>query len=171
MGMLELLINFLVSLSSSSLVESTLISTYILENLKINPLNWENCSTKTINQNVQLCHLQSLYLSLEEQMKGSSLDGVLMCYRTPLSDDLSAHLRSISHALDLPVLIPIIRDFLTNQLTVDVCKPADNLKTFLTYTSSGEDLVDFEWYNEFFPSSLSVQHTYHLYYFLYPLVK
>ena len=168
-NLLELIINFLVSISISVNDQSILLSSYAVDVVKIDPKQWNETSTQSINQNVMLSHLQSLFITLEEQTKQSPVDDVVMKYRVPLDDESKKDWSKVAKKLDLNHLLPILRDFLTSQLITDNWSADASLKEYLTYVESGEDLVDHDWFNTYFPET-SLQYSYHIYLHLSSLV-
>jgi hypothetical protein len=78
----------------------------------------------TVVQHVHMCHLQSLYLSLETKRDaareggGDTLHAVALKYRDPLPDALAATVRSALAVgeVDRGVFVPLLREFATEQL-------------------------------------------------------
>ena len=115
---------------------------------------WKQASTHGVEQHVHLCHLQSLFVALEEGTP-DALERVHPRYRQPLPSVLEAQLR-IDVRLRRSVLLPVLHEFITTQL-VDGSWPADaNLKQYLTFTDP--DLEDAAWYVDAFPEALSLCH-------------
>lgn len=54
---------------------------------------WEEISCPTLCQSVRLCHLQQLFMYLEERMDGGPLANVLAKYRARLSPEMDEDLR------------------------------------------------------------------------------
>ena len=162
MNTLELTINFLVSIPLSVDI-NTPLNDFILQVLMFDPVEWNYISTKTINQTVCLCHLQSLYLALEEQMHGSALDKTCEQYKVKLTVQESNYTLDAAKKLKVEVLVPILRDFITTQLHTTQWSPEASLKEYLTFVESGEDLQTCKWYEDHFPSDLRLKHSYYLY--------
>jgi hypothetical protein len=164
MNQLEDCINFVVSIGGSAvkgLSGDMLVSTYARDVLLLGDL-WDAVSTQTINHHVRLCHLQSLFLSLEEKMHGSALDGVFTKYRERLPQDLLEALLSGLAQLDLPLLLPILRDFVAQELVKDTWSADESLKTYLEF-SSEVPLDELEWFQVSFPVSIQLRHALHTY--------
>ena len=112
------------------------LQAFVLDSLLVDPARWEEAAPPSLRQHVSLCHLQALYLAVEERMHGSPLDNVLhkygvrsricfpwnpclaVCrrYRVPLSAAMVAALQSARPPIPTAVLAPILRDFAVNQL-------------------------------------------------------
>ena len=126
---------------------ATLLNDYVLKTLLLDPMHWEEASTPHLRHHVSLCHLQvsedgcppfigfacylftfhvcalitarvqSVYLTLEEMMFGSPLDNVALKYKEELSDNLASQLAKHRSKIDAAVLVPVLHDFLIDQLT------------------------------------------------------
>jgi hypothetical protein len=102
---------------------------------------------------------------LEERMNGSPLDDVVDQYKKEVPDNLAKDLRTAAAAgnMDLGKLLPVLRDFLTQQLTE--YHPGwgleMSLKELLEY--GGSDIDEEEWWDDHFPDDLEVQHTFYTY--------
>jgi hypothetical protein len=66
---------------------------YMLQVLMVEASVWGEIQSPTLVQAVRLCHLQQLFIFLEERMTGSPLDAVGLNYRDPLPQELQARLR------------------------------------------------------------------------------
>jgi len=163
----EMCISFLGSIASSthaSLDGEMFMHQYMVDTLLVDRALWDNTTTQTINQSVRLCHLQSLYMELEEKMFGSPLEKVEEQYRQPLPDVLKKEIRDVHKLLDRSCLIPLLRQFLIEQLSEAKWDPVSSLKEYLSYMGSSVDLDEEEWYVAHFPAPIQLQHTYDLYY-------
>lgn len=100
-----------------SAITPLFLCSYVLKTLLIDSAAWEDVSTVSVRTQARLCHLQSLFLALEEKAHGSALDGVLLMYREPLPPELRGALKVAIASFDLAVLVPVVRDFMTDQLT------------------------------------------------------
>ena len=163
LNLLELITNFLISISLSVNDSSILLSKYAIDVVKLDENNWNEISSSSIDKSVNLSHIQSLFVTLEEQTKQSPIDNVVMKYRVPLNN--KSEWEKIAQKLDLNILLPILREFLTTQLTTDNWSAEASLKEYLTYVESGEALEDHYWFTTHFPD-ISLQFAYHLYLFL-----
>jgi hypothetical protein len=172
MAQLEMVISFLVSISirSVALSAQTSLQKFVLESLLVDPQVWAEMTTHTITQQVMLCHIQSLFMSLEEKMFGNPLDGVAQSYRENLSDQLLNDLRKSAKHLNLTELIPVMRDFMIQQLCETKWPTDANLKEYLTYVATDVLIEEQDWY-EHFPEALQLQHTYQTFTFLSSLIN
>ena len=169
MRYVEMCISFIGSITSStqaSIDGSVLLGSYIVNTLMINNDIWSKITTQAISQQVQLCHLQSFYMELEEKMNGSPLDNVEKAYREFMDEKTKRDVRNSIKHLDLTILLPVLRQFLVEQLTETKWEIDASLKEYLTFVSSGMDLDELIWYENYFPESLQLQHAYQLYYYL-----
>mmetsp|Transcript_31144 Transcript_31144/g.48161 ORF Transcript_31144/g.48161 Transcript_31144/m.48161 type:complete len:927 (+) Transcript_31144:47-2827(+) len=173
MRQIEMCISFIGSVGSSSQTEingQTFLHQYVLNTLLIERAIWEEITTQTISQHVQLCHLQSFYMELEEKMYGSPLDKVEERYREFMDDAIKEEVRLNGKHLDLTCLIPILRQFLVQQLCEVKWEVDSSLKEYLTFVSASVDLEELEWFEEYFPASLQLKHTYQFYYHILEMV-
>lgn len=161
MGQLEICINFLVGVGGSSVKDingRTSLQDYALNVLHIPKETWDSVSTPSISQHVMLCHLQSLFMSLEEKIFGSPLDNIHSKYRAKLPLAMDAKLRRSLSKFDLKILLPVMRDFMIEQLTSGNWDEKAKLKEYLTYGTE-IDLGELEWYNTHFPEDLTLEHS------------
>jgi hypothetical protein len=106
-------------------------------------------------------------------MKGNPLDNVLHKYRDNLSDGEEAQLRMVANLMQLDLLLPIIREFLVEELTGDAkWKETENLKIYITFAGEKSNIdLDVDWYEDNFPDSLQLRHTYKVYHILYEVAN
>eukprot|EP01052_Picozoa_sp_SAG31_P039005 SAG31_NODE_5320_length_2613_cov_1.238663_2_plen_167_part_00 len=135
----------------------TMLADYMQRILLVNATTWEKIATRTIADVVRLTHLRCLMMAIEERTHGSKLDTVLLMYREDLASDLRAELRMAAPALRLTELLPILRDFMVDQLTTDNCPADASLKEYLEYAST-TPLEEEAWYIDYFPDRLQIQH-------------
>lgn len=117
---LEDIINFIGTIGGTTVRQidgAQLLHVYVLDTLLLDVVSWETTSTPSIRQHVRLHHLQTLYLALEERMHGSPLEKVLLRYREPLEPALLSRLQTAKKQIDREVLIPVLRDFMVDQLS------------------------------------------------------
>ena len=140
-------------------LEQSKLAEYMLHTLQVDPAGWAEASTRTINEVVRLAHLRSLLMAVEERTHGSKLDTVLLKYREPLEPGLADSLRAAAAAgLVVAELLPVVRDFMVEQLTADSCPAEASLKQYLEYAAL-TPLDEQEWYVEHFPEGLQIRHT------------
>ena len=153
LGLLEQAVAFLSALGQESSSEQPLRE-YVLHTLLVPDEVWRQASSHSVEQHVCLCHVQSLFVALEEGQP-DALERVHPKYREPLPAGLAKMLRA-DVRLRRSVLLPVLHEFLTTQL-VEGSWPADaSLKQYLTFTDP--DLEDAEWYAGAFPEQLSLCH-------------
>jgi len=153
LGLLEQAIAFLGAIGTAEVAETPLRE-YATGVLLLSEDAWKGASTHGVAQHVLLCHLQSLFVALEEGTP-DALEAVHPKYREPLPAGLDATLRA-DVRLRRSVLLPVLHEFMTGQL-VDGTWPADaSLKQYLTFTDP--DLEDADWYAEAFPEDLTLSH-------------
>jgi hypothetical protein len=132
---------------------------YAIENLQMEEDEWSDVSTDSVNTHVQLCHLQSLYLKLEETMQKSPIEEVMEKYREPLSPKQEEALEKVLGP-KLNVVFSVLRDFMTDQLTEDKWDGNASLKDYLMYTNGMEEAEE-EWFDIHFPDAFELRHAYH----------
>lgn len=173
MQLLEVCVHFLVSTASSlqkgEVQGDLLLSDYVLKVLQTDREVWDEISSPTLNQQVSLKHLQSLFMVLEESMGGSALEKVHHRYREPLPASVQDQLSSCHRKLNLELILPALRDLLVEQLCSPSWDAAASLKNYLIYTCTAEDLEESEWYQTFFPDSLTLAVALETYRFLHNL--
>lgn len=136
-----------------------LLSDYMVNSLLLDKDEWSMVSSKTIDSRVRLCHVQALFLHLEELMHGSPLDNVHENYRVPATPELADALSQSASQMDLSILIVILRDFLIERLINTNLSPDAHLKEYLGYCDA--DLPYLDWYDGYFPELLQLKHTLH----------
>jgi hypothetical protein len=171
MSQLEVSINFLASFGSKvSIDPKTLWEDFVKNVLMINQNIWKEITTPTITQQVQLCHLQSLYLCLEEKMKGNPLDDVISEYRQNLDETNEIELKQVLNHLELDLLVVVLREFLISELTEKKWSTSSNLKEYLVYAGQRIGVnLEVDWYDDYFPESLELRHCYQVYQLLHAL--
>lgn len=138
-----------------------LLERYVLDTLLMSPRKWEEIRCPALAQHVKLCHLQSLYLSLEERSGDDPLGAVALAYRDNLPAHVEADLKQNSATIDCFVFLPILREFCSEQLASDTWPPAANLKEYIGY-SSEVDLDSLDWFRVV-PDELELRHAYWTY--------
>ena len=118
---------------------------------------WAEASTPTIEQQVCLCHLQSLLLALEDGGLGRKPEeDVHPKYREALPPGMAEALAA--PALRPSELLPALHDLMRDQLGSPTWPEAASLKTYLQYASEA-DLEEQDWYAAGFPEELELRHT------------
>jgi hypothetical protein len=145
---------------------------YMKDVLQMESEEWQQISTPTINDHVELSHLQSLYMGLEEKLHGSPLDHILSVYREPLDESQRSTLVVLndSEASHLKVLHPILRDFMTDQLVSSQWSPSASLKEYLSYLNCWSD-EEIDWFTNHFPDIFALRHAFSLFQWLSDLLK
>jgi hypothetical protein len=110
----EEVISFLVLLTgegssegpSQNMEPSMLLQDYALNAMRLSPEIWEETTTPTVRQTVRLCHLVSLYVTLEERIEGQgAAEKVAFKYRLPLTESLESELKDALPKIDAQVLL------------------------------------------------------------------
>lgn len=128
---LEDCISFLASVSggaASAMDGSMPIKTYVVEHMLLSEADWSEMTTESIDRQVKLCNLASLFLALEQRMLGSPLDNVSSRYRAKLPAEVEARMKQTLHLLDTDFLHTLVRDLLVNQLVEGAFPPDADLK-------------------------------------------
>jgi hypothetical protein len=128
---------------------------YVQEALLVSAEAWEELRTPSIERHVRLCHLQSLFMALEEGSPSGALERVSLRYREPLTAELEAALDDAR--LRPATLLPILNDLMLTQLAEGTWPADAQLKMYLSYADA--DLADAEWYEAAFPYALELRHT------------
>lgn len=104
-------------------------------------------------------------------MSGSPLDDVAHCYREALPNDIKEEFR---HRAQLckeffgAALLPVLRDFMTDQLTTDRWSVDASLKEYLGYTGAFKE-DEQEVFDEHFPDIVTLRHAHSLFQYLQSL--
>ena len=165
LNFLEEVVEFLVSVSRGAVGEAitpphTVLKTYAVQVMAVEKEEFERVSCLTVSDNILVCHLQSLFLFLEENANGSFLDKILPQYRETLSPEQRDDVVRSQAVLDMNTLLPAMREVMISApgLMSDP-GPGTHLKLrdFLDWVESGEDYMsDIASYNDNFPHSLTV---------------
>ena len=174
LSFLEIIVGFLTSVGGQNVVGQmgigqVLLREYAIETLHIEAKEWDEVATMSVNEHVRMCHLQCLFLRLEEMMTGSPLDDVKDDYREPINEKMKDELRRNVEAHQdfyFKVLFPSLRDFMVQRMTSkeeSVMEPSLPLKEYLEYHISDED---YDAYDDLFVDIFSLQHAFSLFEFL-----
>ena len=128
---------------------------------------WSSCSTITIDEQIQLCQLQALYIYLEEKSNGSLFDDVSSVYRVPLSESQIEKLQicvAQRREFFLVIVLGALRDFIIEYLTEVRYAAEESLKIFLENKFENED--EYKLFNECFPDIVNLEHAFSLFQFL-----
>ena len=99
-------------------------------------------------------------------MFGNPLEKVESSYREPLTPSLRQEIRGVHKHFDRTCLLPLLRQFMIEQLCETKWDATSSLKEYLTYMASNVDLDEEEWYTTHFPPTIQLRHTYEFYYHL-----
>ena len=125
----------------------------------MDPEQWEKITTATIQRHLHLAHLQSLYLALEDKMRGNRLERVAKKFCEPLETSTIGELKRGGRNMKLAILVPELHDFLAHRLAENSNWGAgENLKMYLEMASASIDLEE-DWYVENFPDDLELCHS------------
>lgn len=106
---------------------------------------------QAVRQQVQLKHLESLWTLLQSLTDVDIFANVLPQYCAPIETEASAALTNAAMHLDLDVLLPALKDFITTRLISEGgVAPQHALKDTLDWVEYQDDyLADFEWFETF----------------------
>jgi hypothetical protein len=122
---------------------------------------WREASTPTLEQHVCLCHLQAIFMGLEEGSDGG-VEGVHSRYREALPAEVAAVLMGGGMArLQVGELLGALHDLLVFQLTEGTWPADASLYQYLTF--SAIELEEAEWFVQHFPRELELRHALALY--------
>jgi hypothetical protein len=121
-NLVEDAINFLARLGGTQVGGADgamLLHKYTTEVLLLGESQWKQSVTATIEREIRLCHLRALFLCLEGISGGLEhrVDGR---YKEELPAELQAELTNAAKHIDLPFLVPILRDFLSEKLNTSM---------------------------------------------------
>ena len=105
---------------------------------------------------MRLCHLQSLFMALEEGSPGGALERVSPRYREPLTAELEEALGDAR--LRPATLLPILNDLMLTQLAEGTWPADAQLKMYVTFATE-QDLEEEAWFVDAFPEALELRHT------------
>eukprot|EP00054_Salpingoeca_dolichothecata_P023705 m.158988 g.158988 ORF g.158988 m.158988 type:complete len:128 (+) comp24776_c1_seq2:55-438(+) len=88
------------------------------------------------------------FMSLEERMHGSALDKVSLKFKEPLTGEDNVRLRDYLPKVDVKILVPIVRDFVVQQLTSDAWPGDGDFKMYVEM-STEVDIEELEWWVNF----------------------
>ena len=165
MAQLEDCVTFLVSIggkSTASIDPCMKLERFALDVLLVDSVTWSQVATRTISQTIELRHLRSLLLALQERATGNPLDNVMMKYREELPAELRSLLLQAIPRFNLREIVPDLRDFAVDQLCGPKWPADASLKEYLTF-SSAHDLDECPWFMEYFPDGLQLAHTFAVY--------
>jgi len=142
---LENCISFLASVSGNSTrgIDAGMpLKVYVVDQMLMPAEDWRGQTTESIDRQVCVGNLLSLFLALEQRMQGSPLDNVPERYRGKLPPDVVAQVIKAMHLIDATFLHTLCRDLLVNQL-VEGSFPAD--APLKEYASAGTCLYPEMW--------------------------
>ena len=120
---------------------------------------WAAAATPIVDARVELRHVSSLYLGLDDALAGGSwTDGVAARFRAPLADADAAALARAAPRLELSRLLPALREFAREQLADGArWDAAGGLKEYLGY--AGVDTDEVAGFEDAFPDSIALAQT------------
>ena len=174
LSFLEIIVGFLTSVGGQKVVGQmgigqVLLRNYAIETIHIDAQEWDEVATMSVNEHVRMCHLQCLFLRLEEMMTGSPLDDVKDAYREPIDEKMKDEVRrNVEKHQDFyfKVVFPSLRDFMVQRMTAkeeSVMEPSLPLKEYLEYHISDED---YDAYDDLFVDTFSLKHAFSLFQYL-----
>jgi hypothetical protein len=150
MGVLEQAIAFV---SGAGGEAEMLLGTYAQQVLMLAE-QWGAASTPTIDREVRLCHLQALFMAMEEGNEGGA-GGVHVKYTEPLGE--SVHLdESLRREERREALTAALHDLLATQLQEGNWGAHERLRDFLGFAAP--ELEEEEWFVRDFPHGAELRH-------------
>jgi len=117
-------------------------------------------STDAWTRSVQLKHLEGLWDLLNEIAEIDPFEGVSKRYCEPLPERLLQKLRQKAREMDLQILCPVLKRFISSQLKEEIIDKDSSSKEAIKWCSSGSDenfLSDFLWFRNW-PCDLPIKH-------------
>jgi len=166
--LLEVCISFLLTTGGSfaqhldEQVANKLLSKYIKQDLLMDDNSKESeFDSKTISQQVQLKHIDSLWKLLRDCTVTDVFANVRPKYRQLLGEKQKSVLTMLCQQkkLDLDVLLPLMKEFVTSQLREDQTAASRSIKETIGFCEAGDqNLSDLVWFKTFFPDDLLMSH-------------
>ena len=169
---LEMVINFVARIGGEEAKEigvgRKLVREYALETLQIDLRDWEEGSTATMDEQIRLCHLSSLFMRLQEEAGGNPLDDIPAEFRAEIEEahkeELQKHVEAESEEYCF-LLLPKLRNFLVDKVASKEPRwerdPEMMLKDLLMYEFTLE--VELDWFDDHFPDILRLRHAFALF--------
>jgi len=162
--LLEVCISFLLTTGGSfaqhrdELVSNKLLSKHSKQDLLMDDNSKESeFDSKTISQQVQLKHIDSLWKLLRDCTVTDAFANVRPKYRQALHEKSKTVLLSLvqQKKLDLDILLPIMKDFITSQLREDQTAATRTIKETIGFCEANDqNLSELAWFKQFFPEYL-----------------
>jgi hypothetical protein len=168
---LEICMGFLaVTVGTNQLAGNLLLSDYAKNTLMLDATDFGAVVSKT----VQLQHMVSLFMLLEENLNVDAFANVASRYKAELEHHHLVALEAASSKIDLRVVVAVLKDTLTLRLGDDAVMPA-HLTLFEVLAESDDpsgtrELGSLDWFSRF-PKELQLKHALHAYKFLASLIK
>jgi len=164
--LLEVCISFLLTTGGSfaqhlgDQVANKLLSRYIKQDLLME--EGTEFESKTISQQVQLKHIDSLWKLLRDCTVTDVFAAVRPKYRQVLSDKVKTSLMALvqQKKLDLDVLLPKMKEFITSQLREDQTAAHRSIKETIGFCEidDAQTMGDLGWFKAFFPDDITMSH-------------
>jgi hypothetical protein len=134
---------------------STPLQQYATDVMMVAPEKWDQLASPTLSESVCLCHLQNLFLMLEEELTGSFLDKIRPRYKQPLTTAQREDLLVAQLKFDVPTIVIGLRSLLRKTCLGDTGPDPDTvLRDYLDYAEVDDTSFDeMEDYDENFPRS------------------
>jgi len=159
--LLEVCISFLLTTGGSfaqhldDQVSNKLLSKYIKQDLLMD--DGTEFDSKTIAQQCQLKHIDALWKLLRDATVTDVFASVRPKYRAPLSERQKQAVQALAQQkkLDLDVLLPVMKEFVTSQLREDQTAASRSVKETIGFCEvKDQNLSDLPWFQSFFPDDL-----------------
>lgn len=109
----------------------------------------------TVAKQVQLKHIDAVWKMLQDYSIVDHFANIRPKYRQSLPPPAARGLTTLASRLDLDLLLPLMKEFITGQLCEDHIGAAVTIKSVIAYLQAGDDaLVDFPWFEQIFPEDI-----------------
>eukprot|EP00455_Lapot_gusevi_P008910 TRINITY_DN1393_c0_g1_i11.p1 TRINITY_DN1393_c0_g1~~TRINITY_DN1393_c0_g1_i11.p1 ORF type:complete len:543 (+),score=276.56 TRINITY_DN1393_c0_g1_i11:197-1630(+) len=108
--------------------------------------------SQVVSQQVRLKHIESLYNALRDHITVDPFANVRPKYREPIDEKTAENLVNVvkSNQLDLNILLPILKNFITSNLSEDLLSSQQPIKHVIGYLEANDTyLVDMPWFANF----------------------
>lgn len=124
-------------------------------------------SSPTLMREVKLKHLESCYKLLRDYCVVDVFATVRPKYRAQVEEKLASKLVEVSAKMDLSILLPVLKDFITTQCIEEHMAGDANLKATVGYLEANDAwLNDLSFFADYFPEELMMKHIMHVYHLL-----
>ena len=133
---------------------------YLMDILRMEH-NMEVMELQSVGDSVLLKHIPSLIGMLEQLLASNPMEDISPAFKAALPVELMEQLRQCLPHMNVPVLLDALRNLGAQSLGLaSDSDPSLYLRNFLDYTldQDGQELSEFQWYNQNFPHGLQLCH-------------